>query len=228
MFWDLDGDDRLDEITLSNALDLHLPAARRKYYAIEFQLEKLLADHWFLEASYTWAQSYGNTEGLLRSDLRQADTGITASFDAPELQINADGRLPNDRRHTLKVFGAYQWNDRLTVGAHALLQSGRPLNALGNPSNPDLWPAYFGTYFEVPQGSAGRTPWLFNLDLSCSYQASPQLRFGLTVFNVLGLDRATRVYEVRTGPDGQPDPRYGRPLQLQAPRTVRLSAAYRF
>ena len=41
------------------------------------------------------------------------------------------GYLPNDRRHTFKLFGSYALNDEWRFGANLIVQSGRPRNCFG-------------------------------------------------------------------------------------------------
>ena len=104
--------------------------AKRNYKALEFFAE----GHWdklFLQGSYTWAKSYGNFEGGVKSDIGQADTGTTQDFDYPELEIGSTGYLPNDRRHSFKLFGNYEFTDEFSMGFNVLVQSGRPQNCLG-------------------------------------------------------------------------------------------------
>ena len=84
-----------------------------------------------MQASYTWSKSYGNTEGGVKSDIGQDDTGTTQDFDYPELTIGSLGYLPNDRRHAFKMFGNYQFTDEWPLGANMLIQSGRPKNCFG-------------------------------------------------------------------------------------------------
>ena len=83
-------------------------------------------DKFFLQGSYTYAKSKGNTEGGVKSDIGQADTNVTQDFDYIELTIDTYGYLPNDRRHSLKLFGNYEITDEWAVGANLLVQSGRP------------------------------------------------------------------------------------------------------
>ena len=104
--------------------------AKRTYKALEFFAE----GHWdklFLQGSYTWAKSSGNFEGGVKSDIGQADTGTTQDFDYPELEIGTTGYLPNDRRHSFKLFGNYEFTDEWSAGFNVLVQSGRPQNCLG-------------------------------------------------------------------------------------------------
>ncbi|MGK0306220.1 MAG: hypothetical protein ACI8UG_001971 [Gammaproteobacteria bacterium] len=72
-----------------------------------------------------------NNEGFVRSGNGQDDAGITTNFDQPRLVQGADGNLPNDRRHKVKIFGAYYIQEDLVAGANSSYQSGRPKNAFG-------------------------------------------------------------------------------------------------
>ncbi len=69
-----------------------------------------------LNAVYTWSHSWGNNEGYVRSDNGQDDAGLTTLFDQPGLLDNAYGDLPNDRRHQVKLYGAYAVTEDLTLG----------------------------------------------------------------------------------------------------------------
>lgn len=111
--------------------DLLSPRAKRTYKALELFWDGSW-DKFFFQASWTIAWNKGNTEGGVKSDIGQGDTSVTQDFDYAELMENAYGYLPNDRRHALKVFGNYQFNDEWSVGANLLVQSGRPKNCLGD------------------------------------------------------------------------------------------------
>ncbi|MGY3265101.1 TonB-dependent receptor [Lysobacter sp. HA35] len=139
---DFFGDGTLESTTVPG--DVLSPKARRTYKALELFTD-LTYQHFFLQASYTWAESRGNTEGGVKSDIGQADTSVTQDFDYKVLTVDTFGYLPNDRRHTLKVFGNYEFNDEWSMGANLIVQSGRPLNCFGtldlNPAEPVLNPA---------------------------------------------------------------------------------------
>ncbi len=118
--------------------------AARSYKAVEFFAE----GHWdklFLQGSYTWAKSYGNFEGGVKSDNGQADTGTTQDFDYPELTIGSTGYLPNDRRHSFKLFGNYELTDEWSFGFNLLIQSGRPQNCFGIYGGDPIY--YRNSYF---------------------------------------------------------------------------------
>lgn len=185
------------------AKDIGEPKAKRVYDAVEFTLEKAFANKWYLNASYTWAHSYGNTEGLVRSDFRQTDTGTTVDFDFPEVMQGSYGLLPNDHRHTLKLYGAYRPVDELTFGANFLFQSGSPYGCLGTPGPNGNDPyGYQNSYHicngkVVPEGSAGYTDVVKQIDLNLQYK--PHYVKGLTlsaaVFNLFSEQAVQSVYQ---------------------------------
>ncbi|GAA5076614.1 TonB-dependent receptor [Lysobacter panacisoli] len=247
---DVDGDGTFEHITVP--ADVLGPKAKRTYKAIELFAEGQLTDKFFLQGSYTWSKNKGNTEGGVKSDIGQADTGTTQDFDYPELTVGADGYLPNDRRHSLKLFGNYQFNDQWSAGANLLVQSGRPINCFGYNGAGDS--NYANGYFWcdkgdgngsqlVPRGTAGRTPWTRTLDLNVAYSPTiptGELTFKVDVFNVFNEQEAVAVYEYGedaggtpqqggTAPDGTEYANvYGYPTAWQAPRSVRFMVQYRF
>lgn len=246
---DVDGDGTFEQIPVS--AEVMGPKAKRSYSAIELFAEGQLTRKLFLQGSYTWSQNRGNTEGGVKSDIGQDDTGTTQDFDYPELAEHSYGYLPNDRRHTLKLFGNYEINDQWSVGANLLVQSGRPVNCFGyHPINPGYGNSYF--YCDkgdgegsqpVPRGSAGRTPWTHTLDLNVAWSpsfADGRLTFKVDVFNVTNEQEPVAVFEFGedaggvpqqggTDPDGVPYANvYGYPTAWQEPRSVRFMAQYRF
>lgn len=126
---DFYGDGNLTEVTVPG--ELLSPPAKRTYTAIEFFFDGKW-DNFFFQGSYTYAKSKGNTEGGVKSDIGQNNTNVTQDFDYLELTVDTFGYLPNDRRHSLKLFGSYDFTDEWAVGANVLVQSGRPLNCFGS------------------------------------------------------------------------------------------------
>lgn len=248
LYYDIDHDGDLDPIELT-AAQLGFPDSKRKYQALEFFWERGWRDDWFLQGSYTYAKSRGNNEGFVRSDNGQNDAGLTTNFDQPGLLDGGYGYLPNDRRHTLKLFGAYKVAEDWMVSGNFLLQSGRPRNCFGQ--HPTDLSAYQygsesfycdltdnGTYDPVlySRGSLGRTPWIRSLDLGVEYRpawAGDRFAVKVDVFNVLNTHKATEVREIGEldgaadfgGPVIQ-DPTFGLPTTFQQPRGVRLSVSY--
>ena len=176
---------------------LGLPEYLRKYQAVEFFWEKAKADGWYLQGSYTLAKSRGNVEGYVNSTLEQDDAGATQDFDFAAFEDGAYGYLPNDRRHTLKVFGAYDITEEWMVSANLLIQSGRPVScngfipvgalgiddpdagSIGNYSGSSFYcldpngnitdPDSGARYSLTNRGERGRTPWNHTIDLGIGY-----------------------------------------------------------
>ena len=248
---DIDGDGKIETVEIP--ADRLGPAAKRKYTAVEFFWQGNW-DRFFVQGSYTLAKSIGNSEGGVKSDIGQADTGTTQDFDWPELMQGAYGYLPNDRRHSLKLFGNYEITDEWSVGANLLVQSGRPVNCIGiygnDPVNYRV--AYFSCdkaepnaettqtpgsrnngYTIIPRGSYGRLPWSQTLDLNIAYAPTwaKGLEFKVDVFNVLNSRKVTSVNEAgetSTGSPGGAAANFLTPASWQAPRSVRFMVQYEF
>lgn len=223
---DVNGDGVFERIPV--AADVLGPEAKRKYSAVEFFWQGNW-DKLFLQGSYTYARSIGNTEGGVKSDIGQADTGTTQDFDYPELAIGSYGYLPNDRRHSLKMFGNWEFTDEWSMGANVLLQSGRPINCfgfLGGSNTSHYGNSYFSCndgnvlptsaandgagnngFTVVPRGTSGRLPWTSQLDLNVQYApafADGNLKFKMDVFNVLNSRKAITVNEFGENTAGVP------------------------
>ncbi len=148
----------------------------------------------------------------------------------------ANGYLPNDRRHKLKFWASYEATDDLMFSAFLFAQSGRPINSFGS-GHPGGTPWYGATYylqqpdgsFEfTPRGTAGRTDWITQLNLSAIYSFawgdSANIELRVDVFNLFDSDSADEVYEY---PEEQAD-LYKLPTSYQQPRYLRFGAAIRF
>jgi len=217
------------------AADLGFPKAKRRYWAGELSLEHVVGNKLRVGGSYTLSHSYGNFEGVFQSDVQQDDAGITIDFDTPGLVNFSNGNLPNDRRHILKAYGSYAPTPEWLVSFSGSASSGRPQNARGNcPADvdPTAYEEYCFYAFgqPAPRGSAGRLPWLFNLDLGVRYTpaAFDSLTVGLDVFNVFNFHKPTRVFEVAESAGGTPYEYYGQPTYYQQPRYLRFNAVWNF
>jgi len=211
--------------------------AKRDYVAVDLFLEHPMSDKWYGRLDYTWSRSFGNTEGQVKSDIGQDDVSKTQDWDGSYLMEYAGGYLANDRRHQLKGFAAYQFNDEWTASATLSVASGMPKSCLG----------YYGTDITDPMGyesayhycggkpsrpgDAGRQPWTKRLDLGVQYRpsfAEHKLAFGLNVFNVFN-----ELKPVQSDPSYEVGPKkvsdiYGIGTFYTAPRSVRLTASYDF
>ncbi|MCR5878711.1 TonB-dependent siderophore receptor [Phenylobacterium sp. J367] len=238
------GGANLQAVNLSEE-DLRLEKAKRKYQALEFTFERPFDGTWALQGSYVLAKSKGNYEGAVKSDVGQTDTSITQDFDAWFQQEGSYGYLPNDHRHTFKLFGFYQVTEQLRVGANFYAQSGRPYGCMAyhpQDASPGATPSAWyclqqnGTRVLTPRGSLGRTEWVTNTDLNISYDIlRPENDYGavtaaIDVFNLFNERAVTRVVEQSetTNRVGRWVPTVGKNRSYQAPRSVRFSLRYAF
>lgn len=130
MDMDVAGDGVLQRVTVPNSY-LQLADYKRTYKALEFNFERASDNGWYMQGSYVWAKSQGNSEGLVNSWLESESPGLTNDFDHKVFVDGTDGYLSNDRRHTFKLFGGYELNEEMEVSANLLVQSGRPVSCFG-------------------------------------------------------------------------------------------------
>jgi hypothetical protein len=163
------------------------PNPERTYKAAQLTVNKRLARNWFLAGSYTYSRTEGNYAGLYSADSKQLDPNLTTQYDVVELMQNRKGPLPNDRPHVIHLDGYYQ----IYVGRHGLFPglsfvgySGVPVTPLGRA--PVLGE---NETFLLPRGSAGRTPFVTQLDAHFSYRTKLANGFSVEgfvdIFNLL-------------------------------------------
>lgn len=156
------------------------------------------------------------------------------------------GFLPNDRRHTLKVFGVYSLTPEWQFGGNLIVQSGRPVNCQGyipleGIAQPDAGTlnAYSGSSFDRlnddgtrelrQRGDAGRTPWSWTLDMSAAYVpswADNKLKFKIDVFNVFNNGKVTEYNEFKEASRDVISPNYLNDVNYQTPRSLRFTVRY--
>lgn len=218
---------------------------KRTYRALEFMLDRAWDDKWALNASYTWSKSEGNAEGPSNSDFGFDNTSRTESFDDPYVNLDGDGALPNDRRHQIKLRGAYAIDDHWTVGATLNAQSGRPINAfgMGTPFDRRIYHSFYvcvdkctlpydqRVYQLRGRGAGGRTPWIYDVGASLTYQKSfgaADLRVKLAVYNLLNQQRALEVDDSYETGVGVANKFYGLGTGYQNPRYAQLTVSVDF
>ncbi len=241
---DLDGDGTL-EIAQVPAEYFGLPKYRREYAAAELFWERAGEDFQF-QGSYTYSKTKGNIEGYVNSTLEQDDPGLTQDFDHRLFMDGSYGPTPNDRTHTLKLFGAYNVTDEWRVGGNLIVQSGRPINCQGfvplelaGPYDVGTLNAYSGSSFyclndlgerELRQrGDNGRTPWTWTFDLSAAYVptwADGRLQFKVDVFNLFNNDKVTEYNEFKEASRDVLSPDYLNDVNYQTPRQMRFTVRY--
>lgn len=209
----------------------------RRYYSLDLSLKHAWDGKWFAKFDYVFSKTWGNTEGPVSTYSQQSGSyeSLTTAWDFPERMEFSSGILPNDRRHQIKIFGAYAINPEWTVGGNWYLASGTPRLCRGHYGPDELALHGSGTFFwcagkPAPPGSHGRLPWTRRLNLSVDYKpawASHKLDFTAEVFNVLDSQRPVFLNDV-FGTTNNPNADYGRLENTQSPRFIRVSASYNF
>ena len=153
------------------------PKAKREYWGLNLSLDKRFSNSWLGGFSYAWSRLTGNYSGLASSDefTGRNAPNVEMNFDtwwaSYDKNLNPiDGPLATDRPHVFKLYGAYTFPFRLTVGALVNAMSGTP--------STEVW--YIDTQF-VPygRGNLGRTPFLWFANLYAEYS----IRIGKTSVN---------------------------------------------
>ena len=233
----LPGETEARTVTLTADQLGHYHDPKREYTALIFDFKRAYDGKWGLQGSYTLSKSYGNYEGTVKSDVgndQQEDAGATIAFDSPGFEDYGTGLLPNDRTHTLKVWGSYSFTPNFSMGANLLVQSPAHLGCLGvHPT--DAYAASYGPYTHycdgqpAPQGKGLKTDWVKNIDVSMRYTMPDQLALGghlvlrADIFNVFDQHAVTARYvQYELSDVGDHDTNYGTPTAYNTPRYVRL------
>jgi outer membrane receptor protein involved in Fe transport len=174
------------------------PRVNRIYNSFVVALDKSYSDLWLLKLSYTYQNLNGNIDGLFRAQTGQIDPNINSDFDIARLEVNRQGPLAGDIRHTVKAYVAKEFvlavPFSVAVGVSYVGSSGPPIDFLGaNVVN-----GYgSGEVFIFPRGANGRLGWLHTIDLSTGityrFSASTALTFSVNVFNLFNFQQVTRV-----------------------------------
>jgi hypothetical protein len=166
------------------------PKATRNYDSFTVYLNKNFSDLWLAQISYTYSRLIGNYAGLFRPETGQLDPNINSDFDLISLLDNRTGFLPGDRSHSFKLFGAKEFvlsgAMSFQLGLTYTARSGAPMNYFGSH------PIYGGgEVYILPRGSAGRLPWIHNIDshLGFNYKLSKDslVTLSVDVFNIFNL-----------------------------------------
>ena len=124
---------------------------RRQYDALEVVVDKRFSSNFTVNASYTFSRLFGNYSGLASTDeflvngSARDSPNVNRFFDTPFDGFNVggapnNGRLPTDRPHAFKFFGAYTFNNENSF--------------LRLPSNNEL---ELSTFFVAQSGTPGTT-----------------------------------------------------------------------
>src|SRR5699024_4092825 len=121
-------DGRLVPVMFSREDQGFTKGPERNYYSLDLSLTHAWDGKWFAKLDYVFAKTWGNTEGPVSTYSQQSGSyeSLTTAWDFPERMEYATGVLPNDRRHQIKIFGAYQITPEWTVSGNWYLASGTP------------------------------------------------------------------------------------------------------
>lgn len=234
------------------------PQPTRHFWALQFSLDKKFSDNFLVRASYLLSWTVGNHPGLFSDHNGQLDPNVTSTYDLPDLMLNRDGRLPQDRRHRIKIDAFYKVDLEemefgipvvITPGGALRLASGRPVEALGTH-------IYLGSneVFMVERGGMGTLPWTWTVDLHLGVRYNLDADMGVellvdayNLFNrqeVVGVDQTYTEDEVfplvgATAEDlpharslwGDPvrvSPNYRNATAYQNPQSIRMGVRFFF
>ncbi len=164
------------------------PKAERKYDAIEFSVNKRLADNYFLNGSYTYSRLFGNYSGLASSDENgRSSPNVNRFFDLPFLGFDADGnpdngRLATDRPHVVKVNAGYNF-DWMGSKSNSTEFKGFFIGQSGTPISTRV--SFYGANtFLNGRGDLGRTEAFTQTDFAVTHR----YRFGRDSKYTLAID----------------------------------------
>lgn len=182
--------------------DVGNPSAKpeRKYDALEVTIDKRFSSNFTINANYTFSRLFGNYSGLASTDeflingAARDSPNVNRFFDTPFDGFNVgggsnSGRLPTDRPHVFKIFGAYTFNNQesfirlpqnneLELSMFYTAQSGTPIT-----TRVDLIDNAYIPLFG--RGDLGRTETYTQADaaLTYRYRFGRENRYGVQ-FNV--------------------------------------------
>lgn len=229
------------------------PKPERNYDALTLSVNKRFARKWFARAAYTYSRLIGNYEGLYQMETNYIAPNGSNAYDFPELYVNSNGPLPNDRPHLFHLDGYFHQPVRkgqFVFGLAFTARSGEPRNYMGNllPGSP------YQLVFLLPRGDAGRTPTVTQLDAKIGYSRplGPKMNLEafIDLFNILNQQTTLQTddnYTFQAAPpivngtsqdlkfakdySGAPltkNPNFGQPIALQMPFNARLGLRLTF
>lgn len=179
--------------------------AQRLYRALEFVVNRRLANNYHFSANYTLSGLYGNYSGLASSDEGgRTAPGVTRAFDYAVNGFTATGNpdngyLATDRRHVFKANGGYSFDKWMTkshttdLGFFYTAMQGIPQTTFINFGNTSIPLS--------KRGDLGRTPAFTqtNLALTHRYKLTERVRlsFNINLLNVFNQNTVTSLTTVR-------------------------------
>jgi hypothetical protein len=210
-----------------------LDNAFSKYYEVSVESD-WRGRNMFVRGSYVWSHYYGNFD----QDNTNGDPVIDNDFntfvgssnlaDGPGRQVwdMKYGDLHGDRRHQLKLYGAYTLPWNASFGAFAIYQSGAPWEAWNVEVYRALTSSTSNTIrFSEPAGSR-TTPAHYQIDLNYTQTFKFGDRYAVElradVYNLLDKQTGYAPFPIAT------NPRFGTFTRFYNPRRVQLGARFLF
>jgi hypothetical protein len=179
--------------------------AIRDYDAVEVSLDKRFVNNYYFNVSYVWSRLVGNYAGLASSDENgRTSPNVNRNFDLPFIGFKGSGgpdtgRLPTDRPHQVKAYGAYEipWSstNSTEISGFTTIQSGTPVTSRYT---------VFGVAGQIlnERGDMGRTEMFTQTDMGIRhrYRFGADKRFSLIgMIDILNLfDEANVTSRVET------------------------------
>ena len=212
---------------------------KRRYYSLDLSLTHEWDGKWFAKIDYVFSRNYGNDEGPVETQTGTSGSSYVShptAWDFPQLMEWSNGLLPNNRKHQIKIYGAYALTKEWTVGGNLYVSSGVPNICEGYYGPNETDPLGYGSDYHwcggvpAPIGSKGSMPWVHVLGLNLDYKpawAGHKLDFNVAVFNVFNSQTPT-LRDFIYGTTENPNNDYNEVQAAESPRSVRLSVAYDF
>jgi hypothetical protein len=223
--------DRRAQVGGSSYVIAELDGAFSKYYEATFESD-WRHDRVSMRGSYTWSHYYGNFD----QDNTSLDGNDSAIFigssnigDGVGLQMwdNKYGDLRGDRRHLLKMYGAYSLGWNASVGAFGIYQSGQPWEAWNYEIYQNI-PGFSGlndlNRYAEPAGRR-RSPAHYQVDLTYTQNVP------ISAFNMQFQLDAFNIFDKQTGYNFEPSvhrANFGKPRDNFDPRRYQIAVRFQF
>jgi hypothetical protein len=188
---------------------------RNKYTGFSLYLNKRFSSGWMLHAHYAYGQAKGNHDNTYTGGASGGNRYLN-----PNRQINAEGHLPNDSTHVIKVYGTFLLPLGFNLSPQFSYQTGynwtRFITAVAS-GRPDV--------FLDSRGSE-RVPAMIDLGLRLekTFNFTERYRLGLIVDIFNALNRGKELWV-----DGRVDSEnFGKATWVNDPRSFRASLRFNF
>jgi hypothetical protein len=193
------------------------PKPVRTYNALELSVTRRFAQGFFFDASYVFSRLYGNYPGISNSDeirtptsgssypigqqqsgtLSRGGGSATRAWDLDQIVFDAKGnpdvlgRLPTDRPHVFKLYGAYDFNFGTQVAINFNASSGTPITTY----------AYTTDRIAMKvngRGDMGRTPVFTQTDMLVAHSINvgegKKVKFEFNMTNLFNQKTARHIF----------------------------------